>query len=108
MLIFFEIRTINPDGELVIRRFKEDSKRNALLSIYRYLYEGFYVANDQYIAGVTLQTPKTHPEGNWGGELEHWTFPNAPMFVNDLGGSTSLCIHEYGEASQITEGVFRL
>lgn len=112
MLVFFEMRTINPDGELIIIRYAEKSIRDALLSLYARLCIGFYVAKDQKSTLVSFQKPYHSTldttQDNWGSQIKDWMYPNAPSFVNDLGGVTTLCIHEYGEASQVTEGVFKL
>lgn len=111
MLVFFEIRTVTPKGVLVIDRRIERSKRHALLSVYKHLYEAFYVASDQTIAGVILERPYNRAEGDYSiynCEIEQWTYPNAPTFSNDCGGTTTVCIHEYGLLSQVTEGVFKL
>lgn len=98
---YVEVHTARNDGRIAIVRKEFPSYKEAVIHILRMISEGFYYTTKN---GLLFFDKPMH-NANWG---VNWGLDKAPVFYNDFGEHSVLCVRQHAEASQVKEGVFYL
>lgn len=97
---YVETWTDRPDKAVVIIRSRPfGTQKEAILELMRMVYEGFYHATNQ-------MSPLVHAKPIEGrvDDINSLSFPKGLRYENDLGGTTFICLNNYGEKAQVKEG----
>lgn len=103
MRTYLEIRTARHDGSEVIVRERVLNLRDGLFGLLKYHTEGWYWAKNQHSTLVygEKELRTINPMCT-----EDLMYPKGICLKNDFGEHTLLCLREYGDRAQVSEGTF--